>query len=234
MFFKTSAAFPGCFFFVFKFSGYFLNFWFLRVLLTSSNKLEVRRQIYRQTSVTGKNMGKQHIIVTWSDNTINAYPDNMLYARDGYEVGKKVTMQVQNMMREEKIEFICGMWTFIYNISWFDCKFILASSAIFWFEIAYLNLDRYTANYRETGLLWLFDRFSRGFWEYGISRGIKEIQWNFWGLIKNEVGFPRVTKKNKYRISTGVFVFGLGISQRSNTILWNSWALFCLEFSGVK
>ena len=69
----------------------------------------MRRQIYRQTSVTGKNMGKQHIIVTWSDNTINAYPDNTLYAPDGYEVGKKVTMQVQNMMREEKIEFICGM-----------------------------------------------------------------------------------------------------------------------------
>ena len=54
-------------------------------------------------------MGKQHIIVTWTDNTINAYPNNKLYAPDGYEVGKKVTMQVQNMMQEGKIEFICGM-----------------------------------------------------------------------------------------------------------------------------
>ena len=54
-------------------------------------------------------MGKQHIIVTWTDNAINAYPNNKLYALDGYKVGKKVTMQVQNMMWEGKIEFICGM-----------------------------------------------------------------------------------------------------------------------------
>ena len=62
-----------------------------------------------QSSVSGKNMGKQHIIVTWTDNAINAYPNNKLYALDGYKVGKKVTMQVQNMMWEGKIEFICGM-----------------------------------------------------------------------------------------------------------------------------
>ena len=93
--------------FFFEFSGYFSNFRFPGVLLTSSNKPEVRRG--RQSSASGKNMGKQHIIVTWSDNTINAYPDNKLYAPDGYEVGKKVTMQVQNMMWEGKIEFICGM-----------------------------------------------------------------------------------------------------------------------------
>ena len=65
-------------------------------------------------------MGKQHIIVTWSDNTINAYPDNKLYAPDGYEVGKKLTMQVQNMMWEGKIEFICGMRTFHLYIALVD------------------------------------------------------------------------------------------------------------------
>ena len=54
-------------------------------------------------------MGKQHIIVTWSDNTINVYPDNKLYAPDGYKVEKKATMQIQNMMWEGRIEFICGM-----------------------------------------------------------------------------------------------------------------------------
>ena len=90
-----------------EFSAYFSNFQFPRVLLTSSKKLEVLRD--RQNSVSGKNMGKQHIIVTWSDNTINVYPDNKLYAPDGYEVEKKVKMQVQNMMWEGRIEFICGM-----------------------------------------------------------------------------------------------------------------------------
>ena len=33
--------------------------------------------------------------------------------------------------------------------------------------------------------------------------------WNFQGLIKKEVDFPRV------------FVFGLGIFKGSNTVLWN-------------
>ena len=38
------------------------------------------------------------------------------------------------------------------------------------------------------------------------------------GLIKNEVEFPRVTKKNNVEFP-GVFVFGLEISKGSNTIL---------------
>ena len=76
--------------FFFEFSGYFSNFRFPGVLLTSSNKPEVRRG--RQSSASGKNMGKQHIIVTWSDNTISFHPDDKVYAPDGYEVGNKVTI----------------------------------------------------------------------------------------------------------------------------------------------
>ena len=87
LFFKTSATFPG-FRGFFEFSGYFSNFWFLGVLLTPSNKLEVRRD--RRSSASGKNMGKQHIIVTWSDNTISFYSGDNVYAPDGYEVGNKV------------------------------------------------------------------------------------------------------------------------------------------------
>ena len=45
--------------------------------------------------------------------------------------------------------------------------------------------------------------------------------WNFQGLIKNDVEFPRVTKKKKNVEFPRVFVFGLGISKGSNTILWN-------------
>ena len=77
---------------------------------------------------------------------------------------------------------------------------------MFWFEIAYLNLDRYlvlnTVKQGYFDCLIDFRSFSkisvfkltmgysrknpkRGVWEYGISRGIKEILWNFWGLIKN-------------------------------------------------
>ena len=89
LFFKTSAAFPE-FRIFFEFSGYFSNFRFPGVLLTSSNKPEVRRG--RQSSASGKNMGKQHIIVTWSDNTISFHPDDKVYAPDGYEVGNKVTI----------------------------------------------------------------------------------------------------------------------------------------------
>ena len=37
------------------------------------------------------------------------------------KLGKKMTMQVQNMMWEERIEFICDMWA-IEHISWFDCN----------------------------------------------------------------------------------------------------------------
>ena len=42
--------------------------------------------------------------------------------------------------------------------------------------------------------------------------------WNFQGLIKNELEFPRVTKKNNVEFQ-GIVVFGLGISKGSNTIL---------------
>ena len=42
----------------------------------------------------------------------------------------------------------------------------------------------------------------------------KNSKWNFQGLIKNEVEFPK-------KLQNGVFVFGLGIFKGSNTILWN-------------
>ena len=108
---------------------------------------------------------------------------------------------------------------------------------MFWFEIAYLKLDTYLVlntvkqgyfdcliNFHSFSIISVFKLTmgysrknpKRGVWEYGISRGIKEILWDFWGLIKNEVEFPRETKKN-----TEFFVFGLGISKRSNTNLWN-------------
>ena len=48
----------------------------------------------------------------------------------------------------------------------------------------------------------------------GVS---KKCMWNFQGLIKNELEFPRVTKKNVE--FQGIVVFGLGISKGSNTIL---------------
>ena len=41
--------------------------------------------------------------------------------------------------------------------------------------------------------------------------------WNFQGLIKIEVAFPRVKNNVEF---PGVFVFGLRISKGSNTILW--------------
>ena len=45
--------------------------------------------------------------------------------------------------------------------------------------------------------------------------------WNFHGLIKNEVDFPRRVTKKKCGISWGLclFLFVLGISKGSNTIL---------------
>ena len=49
----------------------------------------------------------------------------------------------------------------------------------------------------------------------------RNSMWIFWGLPKNEVGFPRVKKKKQCGISRGVLVFGLGISEGSDTILWN-------------
>ena len=42
---------------------------------------------------------------------------------------------------------------------------------------------------------------------------------NLRGLIKNEVEFPRSTKKNNVEFP-GVFVFGIGNSQGCNTIPW--------------
>ena len=53
----------------------------------------------------------------------------------------------------------------------------------------------------------------------GVSKGIKEISiWNFQGLIKNDLEFPRVTKKKNVEF-LGVFVFGLGISKGSNNFV---------------
>ena len=59
--------------------------------------------------------------------------------------------------------------------------------------------------------------------------------WNFQGLIKNKVEFPRVANKNNVEFP-GVLVFGIGISSGSKTILWNiqGGTLFCLEFPDVK
>ena len=42
--------------------------------------------------------------------------------------------------------------------------------------------------------------------------------YDFPGLIKNEVEFPRVTKKKNVEV-LGVFVFGLGISKGSNNFV---------------
>ena len=42
---------------------------------------------------------------------------------------------------------------------------------------------------------------------------------NLRGLIKNEVEFPRATKKNNVEFP-GVFVFGIGNSQGCNTVPW--------------
>ena len=54
----------------------------------------------------------------------------------------------------------------------------------------------------------------------------RNCKWNFQGLIKNEVEFPRV------------FVFGLGIYKGSNTILWNiqglSFVLSGISWGKVK
>ena len=69
--------------------------------------------------------------------------------------------------------------------------------------------------------------------------------WNFQGLIKSKVGFPRVTKKKPMKMAnvefSGVFVFGLGgdeVSKGSslglgnwrepNNRLWPSWCRWFL------
>ena len=44
--------------------------------------------------------------------------------------------------------------------------------------------------------------------------------WNFQGLIEDKVELPRVTKKNNVEFPW-FLVFGLGISEGSNKILWN-------------
>ena len=120
---------------------------------------------------------------------------------------------------------------------------------MFWFEIAYLNLDRYlvlnTVKQGYFDCLIDFRSFSkisvfkltmgysrknpkRGVWEYGISRGIKEILWNFWGLIKNEVEFPRETKKNSpipaflYQVRRTFRFFSVA---SSNLVLGYKWLL---------
>ena len=50
----------------------------------------------------------------------------------------------------------------------------------------------------------------------------RNSMWNFQGVIKKkEMEFPRVTKKKNNMEFTGVLVFGIGISEGSNTILWN-------------
>ena len=60
--------------------------------------------------------------------------------------------------------------------------------------------------------------------------GIKEIiMWNFQGLIKNN---STVTKNKNVKFPR-VFVFGLGISKGSNTILWNSQRL-SFVLSGIS
>ena len=58
---------------------------------------------------------------------------------------------------------------------------------------------------------------------------------NFQGLIKNEVEFPRVTKKNTAEFPR-VLVYGPGISKSSDTIFGISrgGSLFYLEFKVKK
>ena len=68
--------------------------------------------------------------------------------------------------------------------------------------------------------------------------GIKETsKFNFQELIKNGVEFLRVTQKKNVEFPR-VFVFGLGISMGSNTILWNiqgmSFALSGISRGKVK
>ena len=68
--------------------------------------------------------------------------------------------------------------------------------------------------------------------------GIKEIsKLSFQELIKNGVEFLRVTQKKNVEFPR-VFVFGLGISMGSNTILWNiqgmSFALSGISRGKVK
>ena len=48
----------------------------------------------------------------------------------------------------------------------------------------------------------------------------RNSMWNFQWFIKNEVEFPVWPRKNNVEFP-GIFVFGLGISEGSNTILWN-------------
>ena len=60
-----------------------------------------------------------------------------------------------------------------------------------------------------------------GGWGYGICRGYqRDSMWNFRRLIKNEVEFPRVTKK-KCGISSRGLCFWPWHKLGSNTILWN-------------
>ena len=57
---------------------------------------------------------------------------------------------------------------------------------------------------------------------------------NFWGLIKNEVEFPKRWPRKNVELP-GIFVFGLGISKGSNTILWNNFlTLWPLFMDGVQ
>ena len=67
----------------------------------------------------------------------------------------------------------------------------------------------------------------------------RNSMWNFQGVIKKkEMEFPRVTKKKNNMEFPGVLVFGLGISEGSNTILWNfqrwSFVLFGISRGKVK
>ena len=87
-------------------------------------------------------------------------------------------------------------------------------------------------------------------WGYGIFRGIKEIAyvWNFQVFIKwNFQGWPRKNNDVEF-LGAGVLIFGLGISNWSNTQfcgICRGWgegggggvgggALSCLEFPGVR
>ena len=65
----------------------------------------------------------------------------------------------------------------------------------------------------------------------------RNSMWNFQGLIKNEVKFPGVTKKEKTICNfLQVLVFGLVISKGCNIILWNfqGWSFVLFGISRGK
>ena len=128
------------------------------------------------------------------------------------------------------IDFVCWVLLKLDIVNYKLCFFIKSWQRIYCFELSlcWENLYDTVQNItclNITSLINLNELVQKnkqaGVWGYRISRGIKEIacgisrgwlkmKWNFqWWKRKNNVEFP------------GVLVSGLGISEGSNTILWN-------------